>query len=55
MAKKELLKYLWRIKGDFMKAQGQELLPRGCEECLIIYLGVGGGKEKREVFKAFIC
>ena len=38
-------------QGD--RTQGQEeLLPRGCEGRLMIYLVAGGGKEKK-VFKGF--
>ena len=38
------------------KTHGQEeLLPWACKELLIIYLGIGGGKEKGDFRKIFIC
>ena len=33
----------------------KELLPQTCEGWLIIYLGVGGGKEKRGFKRIFMC
>jgi len=58
MTKKEFLRRLWGkmvvlLKhGDRNHAQ-KELLHRGCEGWLIIYLGVGGGKEKGGFQKNF--
>ena len=46
--------------GGFIKAWGQdrwqeELLPLACEEWLMIYQGVGGGKEKGDFKRIFMC
>ena len=44
-----LLKHRDRTLGQ------KELLPWGCEGWLIIYHGVGGGKEKGRLRKYLIC
>ena len=46
--------------GGFIKAQDrtlgqEELLPQACEGWLIIYLEVGGGREKRDFRRIFRC
>ena len=38
-----------------LKHGQKELLHQGCEEKLITYLGVGGGKEKGGFKRIFIC
>ena len=57
MIKKEFLRHLWcqmviLLKpGDRTPGQKEQLShvgrEKGCEEWLFLYLGVGGGKEKR--------
>lgn len=50
-SQEEFSTHLWCKRGDLIKAWGQDqgaakLLHWGCEEWLVIYLGVGGCKEK---------
>lgn len=45
----------WFIKAWDWTCGQKELLPQGSEEWLIIYYGVGGGKEKRFQERTFIC
>ena len=53
--KKEFSKTPLAQKGDFIKAAGQaceqEELHWGCEEWLVLYYEVGGGKVKRETLQ----
>ena len=58
--KREFLRHLWCKNGGLLKHEdrthGQkEQLHRGCEGWLIIYHGVGGGKDKGRLRSTFIC
>ena len=50
MAKKEFLKTSLVQKGDFIEAgdrtHGQEEQSWGCEQCLVLYFGAGGSRQK---------
>ena len=58
--KKELLRRLWckmmvLLKTGDRTCGQKDLLPQGCEGWLIIYLVVGGRKEKGGFKRIFIC
>lgn len=58
MTEKEYLTCLWCKRVVLLKHgdrtyRQKELLPLGCEEWLIIFVGVGGGKEKGDSKRIF--
>ena len=58
MTKKEFLRHYWCKIGGLLKHgdrthEQKEMLHGGCEGWLIIYHGVGGGKEKGRLRKYF--